>query len=853
MARRSLTPGDSENVKVVCRVRPFSRREIDIQEESNAKQTNEWDKRPLRSVVEMSGNVTVFLDHEKDFAERERFEFDLSLWSIETEQQASANEFASQEVVMGCVGEPTIAHVWSGYHTCVLAYGQTGSGKTYTMMGENDQLGLIPRICKSLFASLEQQRQKENGVVIEGAVKEYLLEATFLEIYNEKVKDLLWELRPVDQPSENIDKDNLKVRNLTGLGPQVVGLTCVRVTKWEECLALIEEGTRHRSVAATKMNPNSSRSHSIFRLSFVQRTKVLPTKQFERPKHFDRVSQISLVDLAGSERNKKTGAVGDRLREAVAINLSLTTLKNVIDALVESRPVIPFRDSQLTWLLSENLGGNSKTFMIACISPHWDNAEESLNTLRYALRTQGIVCHAKVNESDELKKMNKMRDEMERLSKQIKENPNQEALHHEYEEQKMLLNQLVANSQQAQRETERLSRDMERGQQMRYSASFHHSFRTLFLQKLNAKYKEINIQLREKENVKIKEMFLLQRRVLEKEQGAATLKIEEKVASDFLKAKIEQLESLKAKHVALETDKQQMGKVEAANAALISKGHGHVRLAKDISTIMAAYQSFLSSRQAAKLLAQNVQATETVSDAELNKQLLCRQEQQERTTQLEQQQLELTNSVGERRKSLHDRQKKLNEHVARLHAECIFLENENKQAFAELTKKLSAIGTEKSERMTAEKDRWTAKIKRLQAECEASTAARLDDLRGQYATNEAEYAQEIIAKGELGAKNARELAAKQSVQIQDVNDQWASRSTCLENHIEEVRLFLKEIAHKQPRYATVHAEILTKCAKSSDTSVMRLAKTAETNRWAASLANPSEILLRLERQKDRKA
>ena len=475
----------ADNVKVVCRVRPFSKREIDIQTEMNSTAQHEWEKRPIRSIIEMDGNVTIFLDPET-FAVKERFNFDISLWSVSPEQQKSdTNPFAGQEKVMSAVGLPALAHVWNGFNTCLFAYGQTGSGKTYTMMGSEEEPGLIPRMCQELFRSLESKRAEDSGVVFEGTVKEYRLEARFLEIYNEKVKDLLWDMRPPSESSDGIDRENLKVRNLPNQGPIVVGLTSVVVDKWEDCMNLISEGTKNRSVAATKMNETSSRSHSIFRLNFIQTTRILPSKPYERPKVFDKVSNVSLVDLAGSERNKKTGAQGDRLKEAVAINQSLTVLKNVIDALVEARSVIPYRNSQLTFLLSESLGGNSKTFMISCASPHIDNADETLNTLRYALRTQGIVCHATVNEADELKRMTQMKQELE-LLREMKTQPEAERdeLLKEQVERMGKLATMKSAAETRRMETARLEAEQVRSKDLRFNSAFQGAFRLLMCQRV---------------------------------------------------------------------------------------------------------------------------------------------------------------------------------------------------------------------------------------------------------------------------------------------------------------------------------------------------------------------------------
>ena len=262
----------------------------------------------------MSGGTTTFLDPET-FQEKEQFHFDHSLWSILEEE--SANPFATQDTVMRTVGAPALNHVWNGYNTCVFAYGQTGSGKTFTMMGSDEDPGLIPTMCQELFKSIEVRRGDELDRHSAGVISEFRLEARFMEIYNDRVKDLLWALRSNSESNDGIDRENLKVRNLPSMGPVVVGLTSVVVDKWEDCLQLIEEGTRNRSVAATKMNETSSRSHSIFRLKFIQTTSVISSKAFERPKTFEKVSNVCLVDLAGSaakQENRRTRREAKRSR-----------------------------------------------------------------------------------------------------------------------------------------------------------------------------------------------------------------------------------------------------------------------------------------------------------------------------------------------------------------------------------------------------------------------------------------------------------------------------------------------------------------------------------------------------------
>lgn len=244
-----------------------------------------------------------------------------------------------------------------------------GSGKSYTMMGSQDSKGIIPRLCDELFYSISNKQTQDLS---------YKVEVSYMEIYNEKVHDLL-------DPKPN--KQSLRVREHSSLGPYVDGLSQLAVTSFEDVDNLMTEGNKSRTVAATNMNAESSRSHAVFSV-------VLTQTIYDRKSGVtgEKVSRMSLVDLAGSERAVKTGAVGDRLKEGSNINKSLTTLGLVISKLADASSgkarndkFVPYRDSVLTWLLKDNLGGNSRTVMVATISPAADNFEETLSTLRYKL------------------------------------------------------------------------------------------------------------------------------------------------------------------------------------------------------------------------------------------------------------------------------------------------------------------------------------------------------------------------------------------------------------------------------------------------------------------------------------
>jgi hypothetical protein len=294
--------------------------------------------------------------------------------------------------------------------------------------GEGNDAGLIPRICNSLFSFSNQSK---------GSHKQYKIEASYIEIYAERIRDLLGKSSSnssTTSANRGAVKE-LKIREHPTKGPYVEGLTICAVKNYSQLEQLIKLGNSERTVAATNMNAESSRSHAVVTIIFTTTTYDELTKLSS-----DVISNIQLVDLAGSERVETTGATGIRLKEAANINKSLTTLGRVISSLAarsegESNPsrrktsaakglneeFIPFRDSVLTYLLKESLGGNAKTIMLACVSPADVNYEETLSTLKYAARAKNIVNKAIVNEDSNAALIRNLRDEIESLKSKLTE------------------------------------------------------------------------------------------------------------------------------------------------------------------------------------------------------------------------------------------------------------------------------------------------------------------------------------------------------------------------------------------------------------------------------------------------
>ncbi|KTG03059.1 hypothetical protein cypCar_00033449, partial [Cyprinus carpio] len=361
-----------------------------------------------KCIIEMEGNKTTITnlkipDGVTGDSVRERaktFTYDFSYDSSDCKNAS----FVSQEKVFKDLGTDVLKAAFEGYNACIFAYGQTGSGKSHTMMGIPGDVGLIPRICEGLFSRISGMTRRDEA--------SFRTEVSYLEIYNERVRDLL--------RRKMAKTYNLRVREHPKEGPYVEDLSKHLVQNYSDVEELMEAGNINRTTASTGMNDASSRSHAIFTINFTQ-------AKFDAEMPSETVSKIHLVDLAGSERADATGATGVRLKEGGNINKSLVTLGNVISALADlsqeggnshlkkKQVFVPYRDSVLTWLLKDSLGGNSKTIMIATISPADVNYGETLSTLRYANRAKNIINKPTINEDSNVRLIRELRAEIARL------------------------------------------------------------------------------------------------------------------------------------------------------------------------------------------------------------------------------------------------------------------------------------------------------------------------------------------------------------------------------------------------------------------------------------------------------
>ncbi|CAL7951031.1 unnamed protein product [Xylocopa violacea] len=378
------------NIKVAVRVRPISARELKLTGSEVVIRTDS-------NEISLT-NLKVSSSKAGDSRERTRkYGFDYCFDSSDPE----AENFADQKRIYQTLGQTVLDAVFSGYNSCLVAYGQSASGKTYTMMGSKEDPGLTPRLCEGLFARIEEERKNERS---------YRVSVSYLEIYNERVRDLL-------KPSSSTS--GLRVREHPRLGPYVQGLTQHVVRNLGSLMSYVEEGSKARKTASTWQNPSSSRSHALLTIAVAEDAQGVGRKDDILPRGG---SKLRLVDLAGSESAATCSGV-HRLKEGANINKSLVALGNVISALAErgstgsgpGRRFIPYRDSSLTWLLKDALGGNATTIMLATISPASGSYNETAHTLRFAQRAQSVVNRPVVNEDPVARIIRELRAEVVRL------------------------------------------------------------------------------------------------------------------------------------------------------------------------------------------------------------------------------------------------------------------------------------------------------------------------------------------------------------------------------------------------------------------------------------------------------
>jgi len=338
------------NIRVYCRVRPFLQHELSTGDSATDIPSIEFNKDSQSLVVKT-----------KDQGKLGRKGGDIVNTDFAFDHVFSPHHGQSEafEEVAGLVQSAL-----DGFNVCIFAYGQTGSGKTHTMEGPDstgDDRGMIPRAMEQIFETAEELK-------VQGW--SYTFTASIIEIYNETLHDLL-------NNNSAQDKIEIKLVNDKTRDVEVTNVKVVQVKESKHVQQLLEKASKNRSVAQTKCNERSSRSHSVFRLKI----EGVNSNNGEAC-----VGNLNLVDLAGSERVAHSGSTGQRLKEAQAINTSLSELGNVIMALNEKKSHVPYRNSKLTYLLCNSLGGNSKTLMFVNVSPLDKHTGETINSLRFATK-----------------------------------------------------------------------------------------------------------------------------------------------------------------------------------------------------------------------------------------------------------------------------------------------------------------------------------------------------------------------------------------------------------------------------------------------------------------------------------
>ena len=383
---------NSECVKVVVRCRPLSTKETQAK------------RKKVVDVDGKMGQITISGVKRDSSKVVKTFTFDQVY-----------DENSTQREIYENTAKPIVQSSLDGYNGTIFAYGQTGTGKSHTMEGKDDPpdlRGIIPNSCCHIFEEIARSNN----------TTEFLVRSSYIEIYNEEIRDLL---------SKN-PQNRLELKENPEKGVYVKGLTAFVVKGVKEILNVISVGKRNRTVGETLMNQDSSRSHAIFMITIESSTIAAPQGQADAQASASpgtpskqaastiRVGKLNLVDLAGSERQSKTGATGNRLKEATKINLSLSALGNVISALVDGKGGhIPYRDSKLTRMLQDSLGGNTKTLMIANVGPADINFDETLSTLRYANRAKNIKNKPKINEDPKDAMLREFQEEIARLKAQL--------------------------------------------------------------------------------------------------------------------------------------------------------------------------------------------------------------------------------------------------------------------------------------------------------------------------------------------------------------------------------------------------------------------------------------------------
>jgi len=639
-------------------------------------------------------------------------------------------------------------------------------------------------------------------------------EVRYIEIYNELVKDLLWTLStlPPDVKAK-VNSENMKIRSTPGQGAFVENLTAVEVRTWQACVDLINKGNSSRHVAATKMNDRSSRSHAVFMVKVLQITQTIPKKQFEKPTESTREAQMNLVDLAGSERIRKSGAEGSRMTEAININKSLLCLKRVIDALVENstnkggkKQIPPYRESHLTSLLKESLGGNSKTYMLVCVSPHMDNAEESLLALRYASRARQIVNIVRVNEDAAGRKLREMEEDLEKMklelakasSAEVSEDLRAQIAEHESCIQTM--EQEVLHQQERIREFKDAK---ERENKARHAMAFVnlHKLAQARLKKEQVMGEQEKLSERLASVSEEKDNLTARQKTAEKEKARLQGSIEaQKVATKSLD---QEIEFWKGKNLKLEAYKAElMRSIEDQERDIqLKKEEKYARM-------------FMTKFESAKIrqeFERQMREQEMKHDDELNSIIVESQTKYEA----------LVRTCVDCEEELEKERKGLQGQLAQITKDMQLMESERTAQIQALQKEVNYLMKEKAAKKQESQQRleqtvkdWTTKYDTMVADMDRQHKALCQEWEQKHfqdiSSEEERFAQaKVQFQSELEKTQRKwdELARKAEEEWEDkwkrMNDEWQGRLSSKTQHNQELKSQLKSVEQKELKYSAL--------------------------------------------------
>eukprot|EP00449_Zooxanthella_nutricula_P025494 CAMPEP_0198524968 /NCGR_PEP_ID=MMETSP1462-20131121/23062_1 /TAXON_ID=1333877 /ORGANISM="Brandtodinium nutriculum, Strain RCC3387" /LENGTH=1454 /DNA_ID=CAMNT_0044254711 /DNA_START=56 /DNA_END=4420 /DNA_ORIENTATION=- len=666
---RSERP-ESNNIRVAVRIRPLNAREVSA-------------GGPTAAAIQVCGkSVSIAKEAPNDGARGPAVTISEYLrpgrtWNFDEVYDSidKSGTAATQEDVFEGIGVPILENALDAYNGCLFAYGQTSSGKSHSIMGDPSSgadKGVLPRACERLFDMIARKTEQ---LAASGTPMQTTVLASYLEIYQEKLFDLLTATR-----------SDLQVRLHKDLGPHVPGLIQAPVASMSDVSELIDFGAKNRAVGATSMNAHSSRSHAVFTIDLhIAMAMDGGTRDLR--------SKVSFVDLAGSEKQKKTGATGERLQEGIAINQSLSTLSRVIQSLTGcfgKNMVVPFRDSKLTLLLKDALSGNSRTVLLACVSPAAFNLEETVSTLEFASKCKLVKTSAKQNQEDKRELIESLTAEKERIAAQLaREASMRERLQAELEKEMENARAHQIRAQNIHEEKEEIERQL--GELLEAHATEKQ------VEEAKAKAVEQELKKRHKELEEQAEVEK-QERQLKARELHAQLQEKEELEREH-RCKEEQIQKLLEEKELLEAQANEKTVAEAKAKAVeqeLKKRHKELEEQAEVE------------KQERELKARELQA-QLQEKEKLEREHRCKEEQIEKLQAEKERQV--SEAEADRRQALNALEESARKQAEQLQAE----ETKRLQAVAELQEKLEMLQARDAEqqRQAAETQSYEVELKQM--------------------------------------------------------------------------------------------------------------------------------------------